>query len=53
MQDPIDNKIINWVTSVAIEHYLFICMYHILLSNSKLVNKSINCKTQTKELISG
>jgi hypothetical protein len=53
MQDPIDNKIINQVTSVTIEHYLFICMYQILLSDFKLGNKSIDCKTQTKELISG
>ena len=50
MQDPIDNKIINWVTSVTIEHYLFICMYQILLSDFKLGNKSIDCKTQTIEL---
>ena len=53
MQDPIDNRIINWVTSVTIEYYLFICMYQILLSDFKLGNKSIDCKTQTKELISG
>ena len=53
MQDSIDNKIINWVTSVTIEHYLFICMYQILLSDFKLGNKSIDYKTQTKELISG
>ena len=50
MQDPIDNKIINWVTSVTIEPYLFICMYQILLSDFKLGNKSIDCKTQTIEL---
>ena len=53
MQDPIDNRIINEVTSVTIEHYLLICIYQNLLSDFKLGNKSIDCKTQTKELISG
>ena len=53
MQDPIDNKIISQVISVIIEHYLFIYMYQILLSDFKLGKKSIDCKTRTKELISG
>ena len=44
MYDPIDNKTINWI---------FMGMYQILMLDFKPGNKSIDCMTGTKELISG
>ena len=41
IHDPIDNKIINWITGLKSGPYLFMGMYQILLSDLKSGNKSI------------
>ena len=53
MYDPIDNKTINWITSLTSKPSLFMGVYQILLLDFKLGNKSIDCTTGTKESISG
>ena len=45
MYDPIDNKTINWITSLTSKPSLFMGVYQLL--DCKLGNKSIDCMTGT------